>query len=117
MCDFYAIPSTPSSQPRQSGLANMYDSQILTEDNFRNELQTYQSSLEIFDENENILNWWYARRSTYKRLSAAAKKILGMPASSTTPERSFSHGKHLITDQRTNLGADTVSGLMLGGFF
>uniref|UniRef100_A0AC35F284 HAT C-terminal dimerisation domain-containing protein n=1 Tax=Panagrolaimus sp. PS1159 TaxID=55785 RepID=A0AC35F284_9BILA len=114
--DWYIIQ--PKNVAKEtSRYSDMYDSVTLNEDTFEGELLRYQSSPEVFEENDDLLNWWWQRRATYPRLAVAAKKLLGIPASSTSPERSFSHSHLLITDQRSNLGASTVEGLMLGGFY
>lgn len=104
-------------EPPTSAFDDMMDKNVLIENNFENELQRYQSSPEIFDPKDDLLQWWFNRKKFYPRLSKCAKKLLSVPASSTGPERSFSHVHNLITDKRQLLGPDTVSGLMLGGSY
>uniref|UniRef100_A0A914YCH4 HAT C-terminal dimerisation domain-containing protein n=1 Tax=Panagrolaimus superbus TaxID=310955 RepID=A0A914YCH4_9BILA len=96
----------------------MFDQETLNVDSFENELQRYQTSPDPFDpHHDDLLEWWNMRTDKYPRLSKAARKLLTIPSSSTSPERSFSRSRFLITDQRTLLSADTVSGLMLGASY
>uniref|UniRef100_A0A914YUV6 HAT C-terminal dimerisation domain-containing protein n=1 Tax=Panagrolaimus superbus TaxID=310955 RepID=A0A914YUV6_9BILA len=115
--DYEPPPNENNNTGNVSAFSSMFDDQVLIQDNFGNELKRYQESPEIFDTKEDLLNWWFIRQKQYPRISKAAKKVLSMPPSSTAPERSFSHSKMLITDQRSLLDAETVSGLMLGGDF
>lgn len=93
------------------------DDAITTPATFLDEVQSYQNSSEAYTDDDDLLKWWYARRQTYPRLSAVAKKLLAFPASSASAERAFSRLRLLLTDYRTRMNADTVKGLMLGGCY
>ena len=57
---------------------------------------------------EDVLSWWKAHSKTYPHLSKMARDYLSIPATSTSSERLFSSGKHLITDSRNLLSAETI---------
>ena len=59
-------------------------------------------------ENADILAWWKSQSETYPNLSKMARDYLAIPATSTSSERLFSSGKHLITDSRNSLCAETI---------
>lgn len=63
-------------------------------------------------EKENPLDWWRARAQIFPKLSQIARKYLGIPATSVSSERLFSHANNLITVKRTRLDTD-LAGKML----
>jgi hypothetical protein len=54
------------------------------------------------DEIKDVLAWWKAKSKKYPNLSRMARDYLAIPATSTSSERLFSSGKHLISDTRSN---------------
>ncbi|CAG8758765.1 15597_t:CDS:2, partial [Rhizophagus irregularis] len=63
-------------------------------------------------EKENPLDWWRAHAQIFPKLSQIARKYLGIPATSVSSERLFSHANNLITVKRTRLDTD-LAGKML----
>ena len=63
-------------------------------------------------ENENPLDWWQARVAVFPKLSQLARKYLGIPASSVSSERLFSHANNLITAKRTRLDTKLVGKML-----
>ena len=47
------------------------------------------------------------------KLSALAKRILAVPATSTSSERLFSHAGNIFTEKRTRLSAEKLDDLFL----
>lgn len=88
----------------------MYDEEAYNGDTFESKLNRYHSSPEVYSGKEDILNGWFHRKLQYPHLSVAAKKLFCIHVSSTSTERTFTKAHLLITDQRRNLNADTVSG-------
>jgi hypothetical protein len=55
-----------------------------------------------------VLEWWKFKASKYPNLARMARDYLAIPGTSTSSERLFSSGKHLITDTRNSLSASTI---------
>jgi hypothetical protein len=60
------------------------------------------------DEIKDVLCWWKAKSKKYPNLSKMARDYLAIPATSTSSERLFSSGKHLISDTRNSLSPSTI---------
>jgi hypothetical protein len=60
------------------------------------------------DEITDVLSWWKAKSKKYPNLSRMARDYLAIPATSTSSERLFSTGKHLISDTRNSLSPSTI---------
>ncbi|EXX56119.1 zinc finger BED domain-containing protein 1-like [Rhizophagus irregularis DAOM 181602=DAOM 197198] len=63
-------------------------------------------------EEENPLNWWRIRAKIFPKLSQIARKYLGIPATSVSSERLFSHASNLITVKRTRLDTNLVGQML-----
>jgi len=63
-------------------------------------------------EAENPLDWWRVRAKIFPTLSQIARKYLGIPATSVSSERLFSHASNLISVKRTRLDT-SLAGQML----
>jgi hypothetical protein len=63
-------------------------------------------------EAENPLDWWWVRAKIFPTLSQIARKYLGIPATSVSSERLFSHASNLISVKRTRLDT-SLAGQML----
>ena len=59
-------------------------------------------------QNIDVLNWWKNKSKLYPNLSKMARDYLAIPATSTSSERLFSSGKHLISDTRNSLSSRTI---------
>lgn len=85
----------------------------VVEFNVRNstqELFAYQN--EVFDKSDNVLEWWEKNSSRFPLMAELASKILAIPASSASSERSFSTAGRVIEKRRTNLKGSSVDSLM-----
>ena len=60
----------------------------------------------------NILIYWKVKENTWPNLAAVARGLLGVPATSTPSERSFSVAGRTIEDRRTMLSAESIDGLL-----
>ena len=58
--------------------------------------------------NEDVLLWWKLNANIYPNLSRMARDYLAIPATSTSSERLFSGGKHLISDTRACLSPSSI---------
>ena len=61
---------------------------------------------------KEVLLWWKARVDKYPNLSALARRILAIPATSAPSERLFSQASLLLTKKRSRLTDDNASKLM-----
>ena len=59
-------------------------------------------------ENKDVLAWWKCKSKKYPNLSRMARDYLAIPATSTSSERLFSSGKHMISDTRNSLSPSTI---------
>lgn len=63
------------------------------------------------------IKWWLGNKGTYPNLSCMALDYLSIPAISTSVERVFSQGRHLLHFTRNRLSASTIrSSLCLGSW-
>jgi hypothetical protein len=60
----------------------------------------------------DVLGWWRAQSPNLPLLAEIARKILAIPASSSSSERVFSSGGNVVTTQRMNLDPSTVERLV-----
>uniref|UniRef100_A0AC34FLK6 HAT C-terminal dimerisation domain-containing protein n=1 Tax=Panagrolaimus sp. ES5 TaxID=591445 RepID=A0AC34FLK6_9BILA len=83
------------------------------------ELNAYLNSTytNITSPDFDLLKFWNDRREQFPQLFHIAMKINCIPATSCSPERSFSVMKHLLSDHRSSLGAETVKRIMIGKSF
>jgi len=63
-------------------------------------------------ENVNPLEWWQVNMQLFPKLSKIACKYLGIPSTSVSCERLFSHANNIITTKRIRLDTD-LAGKML----
>jgi hypothetical protein len=73
------------------------------------ELQSYLTSHETATD---LLQYWRHKAPTLPKLSAVARIILGVPATSTSSERSFSLAGRTLEERRSTLSEDSVDGLL-----
>lgn len=59
----------------------------------------------------NIIAWWRGQRGRLPMLTRMAMDTFSISAMSSEPERVFSSTKHIISDERASLKADTVEAL------
>ncbi|CAG8489638.1 6380_t:CDS:2 [Cetraspora pellucida] len=63
-------------------------------------------------ETENPLSWWKVNSSKFTKLFKIAQKYLGIPATSVSCERLFSHASNLISAKRTSLDPALVGQML-----
>ena len=61
---------------------------------------------------KNPLTWWEMRATQYIHLSALAKKMLCIPATSVPSERVFSVAGNIINEKRFRLKPDNIDKLI-----
>jgi hypothetical protein len=59
----------------------------------------------------NIITWWERQRGRLPMLTRMAMDTFSILAMLSEPERIFSSTKHIISDERASLKADTVEAL------
>ena len=79
-----------------------------------NEMETYLSTSisENAEEDADILHFWQQKSMKWPKLASVARKYLGVPATSTPSEWSFSIAGLTISDRRSQLSLDTVDDLL-----
>jgi len=65
------------------------------------------------DDPSQLLSWWKAKSTTFKRLAKLAKRVLCIPATSASSERTLSRAGLILTEKRTNLGPKNVCDLLV----
>ncbi len=79
------------------------------------ELSAYLDSDTVnqFDDDFNILNWWHEHKHTYPVLSILARDVLTVPVSTISSESAFSLTGRIIEERRRRLGPNMVQALAL----
>jgi hypothetical protein len=79
------------------------------------ELAAYLDSdtVQKFDDDFNLLDWWHDHKLTYPVLSILAKDIISVPVSTVSPESTFSVAGRVIEERRRRLGSGIVEILSL----
>ena len=71
------------------------------------ELENYLATTPIAD-NGDILHYWENQSFNYPKFARFARRILAIPAASSSSERILSTAKNICGDRRTNLSASKV---------
>ncbi|GES89303.1 zinc finger BED domain-containing protein 4-like [Rhizophagus clarus] len=69
-------------------------------------------SMPVALETENPLDWWQIRKEIFPNLSQIAHKYLGVPATSVSSERLFSHAGSIISVKRNRLDTSLVGQML-----
>ncbi|BAH93429.1 Os06g0258800 [Oryza sativa Japonica Group] len=79
------------------------------------ELSAYLDSDTVnqFDDDFNILNWWHEHKHTYPILSILARDVLTVSVSTISSKSAFSLTGRIIEERRRRLGLDMVQALAL----
>jgi hypothetical protein len=70
-------------------------------------------TVQKFDDEFNLLDWWHDHKLTYLVLSILAKDIISVHVSTVSPESTFSLAGRVIEERRHRLGSGIVGGLPL----
>ena len=73
------------------------------------EVDNYMACVQKSDD---LLLYWQSKENTWPKLSACAKLLLAVPATSTSSERSFSTAGRTLEKRRSQLKPSSVDGLM-----
>jgi hypothetical protein len=78
------------------------------------ELSSYLDSdtLQKFDDDFNILNWWHEHKLSYPVLSILARDIISVPVSTISSESAFSLCGRIIEERRRRLAPEMVEMLL-----
>ncbi|KAL4574512.1 hypothetical protein LXL04_021344 [Taraxacum kok-saghyz] len=77
------------------------------------ELESYLNEPPIkYSKNFDILSWWKLNGLRYPMVAQMAKDILGIQISTVASESTFSTGRRVITDYRSNLSVGIVEALI-----
>ena len=75
----------------------------------KNEFELYCTDDEPSgNEIKDVLAWWKGKSKKYPNLLRMARDYLSIPATSTSSERLFSSGKHMISDTRNSPSPSTI---------
>jgi len=111
----YSIADIHSPPPKRSNRVDYFDfnddvEEPEFEQNADEELERYMQSQ---SSTEEIISFWKTKAHLYPTLAMLARKVLGIPGSSSSPERWFSAMKLIVTDNRFNLSASMISKIMI----
>lgn len=78
------------------------------------ELSSYLDSdtLQKFDDDFNILNWWHEHKLSYPVLSILARDVISVPVSTISSESAFSLCGRIIEERRRRLAPEMVEMLL-----
>ena len=79
------------------------------------ELSAYLDSDTVnqYDDDFNILNWWHEHKLSYPILSILARDVMTVPVSTISSESAFSMTGRIIEERRRRLGPEVVEMLAL----
>jgi len=63
-------------------------------------------------QDSDLLAFWKSKSQQWMKLGQVAHGLLGIPAASTSSERSFSTAGWTVNERRTQLSGDSVDGLL-----
>ena len=66
-----------------------------------------------YDDDFNILNWWHEHKLSYPVLSILARDVMTVPISTISSESAFSMTSRIIEERRWRLGPEVVEMLAL----
>ena len=69
-------------------------------------------TLQKFDEDFNILNWWHEHKLSYPILSILARDVISVPVSTISSESAFSLCGRIIEERRRRLAPEMVEMLL-----
>ena len=93
-------------------LSDVFDTKSQEVKAAEKELELYKS-LPLCSKEGHILEWWKAHSDVLPRLTAFAKHILGVPASSSSSEQLFSIAGLFDSVKRVNMRVDTLETITL----
>ncbi|KAI1725916.1 hypothetical protein DdX_02603 [Ditylenchus destructor] len=107
-----SIHSPPAKRVQRFDFVDFNDDMAEPEptDGVEDELQRY---LESRGSKEEISQYWKSNSHNYPTMAKLAINVLGIPASSSSPERCFSALKLLVTDNRYNLSGSLISKILI----
>ncbi|CAI9260082.1 unnamed protein product [Lactuca saligna] len=93
--------------------AKLYDFGKFPSTSSESQLKRYLNEDPIgFDKGYDILTWWKNNAVRFPIVARMARDILGMQISTVASESTFSNGRRVITDYRTNLSVVIVEALI-----
>lgn len=78
----------------------------------KDEMEKY-FNMDVPSDCKDLLQWWKTHSTSLPKLSAIAKKVLCIPASSAASERNFSRAGLIVTDRRSHIDPDHVNNLLM----
>ncbi|KAI1702132.1 putative AC9 transposase [Ditylenchus destructor] len=107
-----SLNSPPAKRVQRFDFVDFNDDMAEPEptDGVEDELQKY---LESPGSKEEISQYWKSNSYNFPTMAKLAINVLGIPASSSSPERYFSALKLLVTDNRYNLSGSLISKIMI----
>ena len=115
--DALKIPTTSNTKPESCSSKQSKDifeewaDNSISKELSNDEIQNYiDFSVNGEIEDKNLMNWW--KNSPFPNLKNVARKILIIPASSTTCERDFSIAGRVLEERRCNLNPESVDSIL-----
>jgi predicted nucleic acid-binding Zn-ribbon protein len=106
--------STPPSLSRRTSASALLQAATTGAVAIGSELSAYLDSDTVnqFDDDFNIINWWHEHKLTYPVLSIFAKDVLSVPVSTISSESAFSLTGRIIEERRRRLNSEMVEMLI-----
>ena len=107
-----SLTPTKVTQKQMDFIESLFYDENSNDANENDEVDRYIRS-EFRDIPLDINEFWKQHQKAFPKLAQLAKKLLSLPASTAANERSFSNLRYLLTDQRENLSASTISSIFI----
>ena len=105
-----SLTPTKVTQKQMDFIESLFYDENSNDANENDEVDRYIRS-EFRDIPLDINEFWKQHQKAFPKLAQLAKKLLSLPASTAANERSFSNLRYLLTEQRENLSASTISSI------
>ena len=105
------VHESSSPPPNKVRYEDEFDDDVDCEEHL-SEIQAYQRLKVTPTDDKNVLSFWQANETNFPALSALARKIFPVMATSSASERVFSHAGHVVSARRSCLKSSSVNDVL-----
>ena len=107
----HQVHESSSPPPKKARYEDEFDDDVDCEEQI-SEVQAYQKLKVTPTDDKNVLSFWQANETNFPALSALARKIFPVMATSSASERNFSHAGHVVSARRSCLKSSSVNDVL-----